>query len=232
MPQQPSLARQQVMRLAGCGPYLAIRYGGRAARRVRHLVADGGPSPRPIKRLQLGSKLGNVRWMGNCPSPRGLAGGNGAPSSASCMKGGSLSGTGSSFRWLAPHAPRRDCCVNCPTGRDSAQWGCSRGRFERAATSHPDSNGGVRGDEVCGRAGRESRRDMVSYDTVHESKSFPMEPNRSLSHGFGTALASGSPRMTLSDQANSTLMSPRSAASFWRAFASSSGLKSISYLTF
>jgi len=73
MPQQPSLARQQVMRLAGCGPYLAIRYGGRAARRVRHLVAEGNPSPRPIKRLQRGSKprqrtRRTAAGWANCPS--------------------------------------------------------------------------------------------------------------------------------------------------------------------
>lgn len=61
MSQQPSLARQQVMRLAGCGPLPAIRYGGRAVRRLRHLVPEGGPSPRPIKRLQRGLKPGNVR---------------------------------------------------------------------------------------------------------------------------------------------------------------------------
>jgi hypothetical protein len=62
--------------------------------------------------------------------------------------------------------------VNCLIGRVSAEWGCS-GRFERAASSHPDSSDGVWGDEVCGKVGRESRRDMESYDTVNGSKSFP-----------------------------------------------------------
>jgi hypothetical protein len=62
------------------------------------------------------------------------------------------------------------------------------GRFERATTSPADSSGGipcpppcydlscrggVRGDEVCGKVGRESRRDMESYDTVNGSKIFP-----------------------------------------------------------
>jgi hypothetical protein len=100
---------------------------------------------------------------------------------------------------VARHAPWRDFCVNCPIGRVSVEWGCSRGRFERAATPHPDCSGGVGereyhpmhtavlrsrlqrwgpGDEVCGKAGRESRRDMESYDTVNGSKSFPTEARR------------------------------------------------------
>jgi hypothetical protein len=76
---------------------------------------------------------------------------------------------------------RRDCCVNCPIGRDSAEWGrFPGGRFERAAdvTSRQQRwnrgpwtsrsctppcynlgcSGGVRGDEVCGKTGREQTR--------------------------------------------------------------------------
>ena len=37
---------------------------------------------------------------------------------------------------------QRDCYVNCPISRDSAELSCGMGRFERASTLHPGSSGG------------------------------------------------------------------------------------------
>jgi hypothetical protein len=90
------------MRLAGCGPYLAIRYGGRAARRMRHLVAEGGPQPpadqETTARFEARQRTRRTAagWAIALPvsESKGLIGENGAPSSALCVKGGSLSGAG------------------------------------------------------------------------------------------------------------------------------------------
>src|SRR2546421_5003758 len=99
MSQRPSLAWLQVIRLAGCGPYLAIRYGGRTARRVRHLVAEGGSRPpadqETTARFEAHqhTRKTTARWAIALPVPlpsslnlRGPIGENDAPSSASYMK--------------------------------------------------------------------------------------------------------------------------------------------------
>jgi hypothetical protein len=162
---------------AGHAPFglpLANRYGGRAPRRVRH-------QPWPIKRQQRGSQPGNVReglpLDEQLPFPplnlRNPVGEYGARSSASCMKGGIFERGWLVIPLVGVKRSPRDCCVNGPIGPDSAEWGCSRGMFKHAARHNPDSSGGVRGDEACGKAGREHKRDMESYDTVNGSKSFP-----------------------------------------------------------
>jgi hypothetical protein len=73
MSQQPFFSPgSRLCALRAAAPTWAIRYGGRAARRVRHLVAEGGPNPRlsrdysDVRSPARYAK--DCRWMGNCPS--------------------------------------------------------------------------------------------------------------------------------------------------------------------
>jgi hypothetical protein len=86
-------------------------YRGRDARRVRHFVAEGRPQPptdqettarlearQRTRRTAAGWAISLLILLPSSLNLRGPIGENGAPPSASCTKGGSLSGASSSFR--------------------------------------------------------------------------------------------------------------------------------------